>query len=73
MVGELQANLDIPASTFSHHISRLVHVGLVSQERQGRSLVCRANYSLMSMLLRFLQDECCQGISIPKQQIGSVG
>ena len=35
-VGELQAHLNIPASTLSHHVAQLVNVGLVAQERQGR-------------------------------------
>ena len=69
MVGELQKHLDIPASTLSHHLTRLVYVGLVCQERQGRSLVCRANYSLMNTLLEFLVAECCQGIELSDPRV----
>ena len=61
-VGELQAALDIPGSTLSHHLSRLVRVGLVSQERQSRILRCRAEYSSMNALLDFLSDQCCEGM-----------
>lgn len=58
-VGKLQLKLDIAASTLSHHIKKLVEVGLVSQERQATTLICRANYASMNGLIGFLSDECC--------------
>ena len=58
-VGKLQAGLEIPASTLSHHLHRLVLTGLVSQERQSTTLICRANYPMMRELIAFLTDECC--------------
>ena len=38
----------------------LIVAGLVSQERQGRTLVCRANFEVMSGLVDFLVAECCR-------------
>lgn len=61
-VGELQAQVNIPGSTLSHHIARLVRVGLVTQERQSRSLICRANFGHMQTLLDYLQAHCCEGL-----------
>jgi ArsR family transcriptional regulator, arsenate/arsenite/antimonite-responsive transcriptional repressor len=58
-VGRIQERLDIPASTLSHHLHRLILTGLVSQERQATTLICRANYPVMRDLLGFLADECC--------------
>lgn len=58
-VGGLQGKLKLPASTLSHHLKRLVDTGLVTQERQGTTLICRANYPGMSDLIGFLSDECC--------------
>ena len=58
-VGRLQSRLKMPASTLSHHLHRLILTGLVSQERQGTTLICRANYPSMRELLGFLTDECC--------------
>ncbi|WP_417308971.1 ArsR/SmtB family transcription factor [Devosia sp.] len=58
-VGQLQLKLDIAASTLSHHIRRLMDVELVAQERQGTTLICRANYSVMDGLIGYLADECC--------------
>jgi DNA-binding transcriptional ArsR family regulator len=58
-VGRLQAALDIPSSTLSHHLRRLVDRGLVTQERQATTLICRADYRTMNALIGFLADECC--------------
>lgn len=58
-VGRLQERLAIAASTLSHHVRKLVEVGLVTQERRATTLVCRANCPLMSALIGYLSDECC--------------
>lgn len=58
-VGSLQEKLGIAASTLSHHLHRLILTGLVTQERQATTLICRANYPAMDGLVGFLVDECC--------------
>ncbi|MGJ5205734.1 ArsR/SmtB family transcription factor [Bradyrhizobium sp. HKCCYLR20261] len=58
-VGKLQERLKIPASTLSHHVKTLVAVGLISQLREGTTLVCHAEYDVMRSLLGFLVSECC--------------
>jgi len=58
-VNQVQERLGIPASTLSHHMQRLVQNGLVSQERQATTLICRAEYPAMAALVGFLADECC--------------
>lgn len=58
-VGTLQAKLDIAASTLSHHIRHLREAGLITQERQATTLVCRAHYPAMDALVGYLVDECC--------------
>lgn len=58
-VGKLQLKLDIPSSTLSHHLRKLIEVNLVSQERQATTLICRANYVSMNGLIGYLADECC--------------
>ena len=62
-VGDLQKRLGIPASTLSHHISSLMSAGLVSQERQSRTLFCRPCYAQLEQLMAFLTEECCAGSS----------
>lgn len=58
-VGEIRNKLDIPASTLSHHIAKLVQAGLVTQERDSRSLYCKADFSTMDALMKFLIRNCC--------------
>ena len=58
-VGYLQESLGIAASTLSHHLHRLILTGLVTQERQATTLICRANYPILQDLISFLADECC--------------
>lgn len=59
-VRQLQDRVGIPAaSTLSHHLQRLVLTGLVSQERQATTLICRAVYPAMDALIGYLAEECC--------------
>ena len=58
-VGDIRQALDIPASTLSHHIAKLVQAGLLIQQRDSRSLVCSLNYANMESLMAFLVNNCC--------------
>ena len=58
-VGKLQARLGAAPSTLSHHLQKLILVGLVTQERQATTLICRANYAVMNGLVSYLTEECC--------------
>jgi ArsR family transcriptional regulator, arsenate/arsenite/antimonite-responsive transcriptional repressor len=62
-VGRVQQQLVLAASTLSHHLKALLIVGLVTQERSGTVLICRANYPMMRGIIDFLADECCAGSS----------
>ena len=64
-VGEIQTALSVPASTLSHHISRLVSVGLVQQRREGRTLYCTPQYGELDGLIEFLKDQCCSNGTAP--------
>lgn len=65
-VGKLQTRLDVAASTLSHHLKSMLIVGLISQERQSTTLICRANYDVMRSLVGFLVEECCaEGQCLP--------
>jgi DNA-binding transcriptional ArsR family regulator len=59
--GVLSATLDVPASTLSFHLKELMNAGLVSQERDGRSLIYRPAIDHMQSLLDYLSAHCCQG------------
>jgi len=59
--GALSAQLEVPASTLSFHLKELMHAGLVSQERDGRSLIYRPSIVQMDALLAYLSAHCCHG------------
>ena len=59
--GTLTAALGVPASTLSFHLKELMHANLVSQERDGRSLIYRPAIEQMNDLLAYLTAHCCQG------------
>lgn len=58
-IGDIGRRLGIPASTLGFHLRGLVSVGLVDQERQGRSVICRARLGALTQVLRQLEAECC--------------
>jgi DNA-binding transcriptional ArsR family regulator len=67
VVGELQAELGIAASTLSHHLEKLKIEALVTTEREGAFLRYRAHTDTLRELLAFLYTECCarSGVAPP--------
>ena len=59
--GQIAEAQQIPAATLSFHLKELVQAGLLTQERQGRNLIYRADFAQMNALLAFLTENCCQG------------
>jgi len=59
--GEVASAVGIPPNTLSFHFDRLRHAGLVSFERQGRSLIYSARYDTMNALIDYLTENCCGG------------
>lgn len=53
--------LDIPPSSLSFHLKELMHAELVSQKKEGRSLIYSGNFKTMNALLGFLTENCCGG------------
>jgi ArsR family transcriptional regulator, arsenate/arsenite/antimonite-responsive transcriptional repressor len=64
-IGELQAALDRPASTLAFHLRELVSSDLVTQEKEGRMVRCRANYAALNEVLQFVKQKCCRGVTLP--------
>ena len=58
-VSELQRKTGIAISTVSHHLNKLITVGLVYQERDGTTLFCHANYDAMDETMGYLTRVCC--------------
>ena len=59
--GALAESLGVPNTTLSFHLKELANAALVSQERDGRSLIYRASYERMNALLAYLTANCCAG------------
>ena len=59
VVGDIAGELDIPASTLSHHLDKLTHEDLVQVQREGTFLRYTANTLALQELLGFLYAECC--------------
>jgi ArsR family transcriptional regulator len=53
--------LGIPGATLSFHLKELHHAGLISVQRQGRSLVYRPDLAFVAGLVAFLSENCCGG------------
>lgn len=59
--GTLAEALEIAPSSLSFHIAQLANAGLVTQRRNGRSILYAADYAAMSGLMGFLTENCCGG------------
>lgn len=58
--GEIQTRLDVPASTLSHHLKRLVDAGLLSSRNEGTFHYYAAEYSALRALTDYLWEDCCK-------------
>ena len=59
--GAIADALGVPNSSLSFHLAQLRNAGLIVQERQHRSLIYRANYTVMNALVGYLMENCCAG------------
>ncbi len=58
--GEIQAHVDLPASTLSHHLKRLVDAGLLSTRNEGTYHYYAALYANLRALTDYLWEDCCK-------------
>jgi len=49
-VGDLDSQLDIAASTLSHHLKELHRAGLIDMKRSGKQVFCSVNTDRMEQL-----------------------
>ncbi|MBC2778147.1 ArsR/SmtB family transcription factor [Parasphingopyxis marina] len=59
--GAIAERLGVPASSLSFHLAQLRHAGLITQRREGRSLIYAADYAAMNGLVGYLMENCCGG------------
>jgi ArsR family transcriptional regulator, arsenate/arsenite/antimonite-responsive transcriptional repressor len=53
---EAGADLNLAASTVSHHLKELRQAGLVDVERHGRRIDCRVSEEALRLLVSFLEE-----------------
>jgi DNA-binding transcriptional ArsR family regulator len=61
-VGAVQERTGIAPSTLAHHLKFLAGAGLITQDRDGRSIVMRARYERLEALAQFILDDCCADV-----------
>jgi len=61
--GEIAEALAVKQNTLSANLALLLNAGLISNERQGRSIRYRADIEGLRGLLAFLLQDCCGGRS----------
>ena len=58
--GDIQGHVDVPASTLSHHLKRLVDAGLLSTRNEGTYHYYAAVYESLRALTDYLWEDCCK-------------
>ena len=59
--GAIADMIGCPHNTLSSHLSILARSGLVAGQRDGRSIIYRADVEGIRRLIRFLVTDCCNG------------
>ncbi len=59
--GEIADGLGSRQNTMSSHLKILAMAGLILSQRDGRSVVYKANYDTIRELVLFLMEDCCAG------------
>jgi DNA-binding transcriptional ArsR family regulator len=58
--GDIQSHVDLPASTLSHHLKRLVDAGLLKSRNEGTFHYYSAEYPSLRALTDYLWEDCCK-------------
>ena len=59
--GEIASHVDASSSRASFHLNTLEQAGLVTSEKQSRSVIYTLDSARMGSLVSFLLNDCCDG------------
>src|SRR6478609_4352044 len=59
--GHIATSLRLTPNALTFHLDRLREAGLVTVQRDGRSMIYAARYEAMNALIGYLTENCCQG------------
>ena len=58
--GEIQAHVDLPASTLSHHLKRLVDATLMTRRAEATFVFYAADYKALRAMTDYVWEDCCK-------------
>lgn len=70
-VGDIQERTGIAPSTLAHHLKFLAAAGVVTQEREGRTTLNRADFDRLEALAGFILTECCVDQTTVAEMMGA--
>lgn len=72
--GAIAERMEVSPSNVSFHLKELERTGLVTQQRESRSIVYTASFEALAGLVRFLMEDCCGGnpeICAPAREVAA--
>ena len=66
-VGQIQEASGMAASTLAHHLRMLADGDLITQSRDGRTVINRANFDHLETMGSYLLKECCINETVRKE------
>lgn len=66
-VGQIQEESGMAPSTLAHHLRLLADGELITQRRDGRTVINRANFDNLEVLGSYLLRECCLNETVDKK------
>jgi ArsR family transcriptional regulator len=58
--GDIQLHVDMPASTLSHHLKRLVDAGLLKSRSEGTFHYYSPDFAVLRGLTDYVWEDCCK-------------